>query len=231
MTQDVHDAGVTYTVWYGPITVSSNTTLRAFPFGAIGGYEPRVDMFTGPASAPVNLGINSNANSQVQWRATPAQTYFLRIRTNAGNPTPANLVLQVSAHTTDVVAAGSIVVPDDEFPYASILSPTIDHGILRFVDLSPGEAGDVLEGGEMLIEDIIDDDVNVYDANFGLVTEIPFNTSTIGGSIRANWARNKFVAGIRHHAVRRQDHPARWDRRIHAHAHGRRGRSRLCRHQ
>jgi WD40 repeat protein len=194
VTQNVHDAGTTYTVWFGPITVAETTIIRSHPFGALGGYEPRVTVFTGPASSPVNTGISSNANSPVQFRATSAEVYFLRILTNAGNPTPANLVLQVSAHIPVTVPAGSIVVPSDEFPYASILSPTVDHGILRFVDMSPGEAGDTLETGEILMEDILDSDVNVYQPDFALLTEIPFSTFTVGGSIRANWALNRFVA-------------------------------------
>jgi hypothetical protein len=37
--------------------------------------------------------------------------------------------------------------------------------------------------------------VNVYTPDFEPLTEIPFNTSTIRGSIRANWAQNKFVMG------------------------------------
>jgi len=195
IAQTVDDAGTTYTVWYGPLSVAVPTTIRVFPFGDLTVYKPRVSIHTGPASSPVHTGITGNANSQVQFRALPGVSYFIRVLTNSGNPTPAELLLEVSAHAGITIPAGSIVVPDDTFPYASILSPTIDHDILSFVELSPGEAGDTLEGGEMLVEDIIDNDVNVYDPAFALVTEIAFDTSTVRGSIRANWAVNKFVAG------------------------------------
>jgi len=195
VTQNVHDAGTTYTVWFGPITVASATVIRVHPFGALGGYEPRAIIYTGPASSPVNTDISGNANSPVQFLATPAETYYLRVLTNAGNPTPAMLQLDVSAHVPVAVPDGSIVVPSDEFAYAAIISSTIDHGLLRFVEMSPGEAGDTMSTGEILMEDTIDDDVNVYQPDFSLATEIPFNTQNIGGSIRANWTLNKFVIG------------------------------------
>lgn len=194
LSQNVHDAGTTHTVWFS-FYVAVTGVVRAKPFGDLAVYRPRVAVYTGPASAPVHTGITGNANGQVQFRVTPAATYYLRVITNSGNPTPAVLLFEVEAHVFAAVPAGSLVVPDDSYPYATILSPTVDHGILGFVDLSPGEAGDTLAAGEMLVEDILEHDVNVYQPNFTLLAEIPFDTANTGGNIRANWALNKFVAG------------------------------------
>src|SRR3990172_3717594 len=179
ITQDVHDAGTTYAVWYKYTAVTGDNVIGLWGFGDLVTYTPTSQVFLGPASAPVSyLGGVGAQNKPIQFPVTPGVTYFFRFTTNAGNPTPAVLTLTIEAHTDQTAPEGSLAINDDTsgFPLA-ILSATADEIVLRFVqDVVAGEAGDILPSGLLLLADAsVAGQLKPYDATYA---EIATVTST-----------------------------------------------------
>ena len=161
VTQQVDDAGTTYTVYY-KFTAPSTGVAGIFAFGDLTTYEPDTLPYEGPASSPTSiLGIQAT-NVPIQIPVTASTEYFLKILTNAGNPTPANLTLNVQMAPATTAPLGSIAVNDASpfFPLA-LLSATSDDTVLTFIlDFAAGEAGDTFLDGSVVVENI---DTNTYD--------------------------------------------------------------------
>lgn len=167
ITQDVHDAGTTYTVWYKFTAPAGSVVIGAFGFGDLVTYRPTIRPYSGPAASPVQILSIAGQNKAIQFPVTAGSEYFLKLTTNGGNPSPASLSLNVQAHAELATPAGSILVPDDTegFP-AAIINPTTGE-VLKYVYPFPaGEQGDALETGAFLVNDNSGTDVHLYDSAF-----------------------------------------------------------------
>jgi hypothetical protein len=192
----IHDAGTTYTVWYTYTAVSPEVVIGVFGFGDLTTYRPSVAVFTGPASAPVQLlsfvGIQNRA---IQVPVTAGTQYFFRFSPNAGNPTPATLTLNVQTAPADAAIPGALIVNDDSEGYPlAILSSTTGE-VVRFVSPFPnGEAGDTLANGTMLFEDFGNDNLRVYDNTFTLIATLQ-DLDYLSPRIRTCLGGNCFFVG------------------------------------
>lgn len=175
-TQTVHDAGVTYDVWYTYTPADCIELLGIVAHGGASPYTPRAEVYVGPASAPVVWHNNSGNNDASQVPVVPGTEYFLRFRTNTGNPTPALLSLSITAGPNGTAPAGSLVIADDTPGYPAIVVDATTGTVLRSVYPFPaGEEGDSLPGGTVLMADPYDTDTfRLYSPTFALIASIPF---------------------------------------------------------
>lgn len=196
VVQTVDDAGVTYDVWYSYTAQSGDNEIGLWAFGDLAVYTPTLTIHTGPASAPVPyLSITAPLNVPAQIPVTPGTTYYFKIATNAGNPTPAVLTLSVLRHTDVLAPIGSIGVNDDTDDYPLVLcSDSVDNTVLAFVqNIVAGENGDVLSDGSLLLDKNSDNTLHAYDSTY---TEVATNTqpaTAILKDIRGNRV-DKFYA-------------------------------------
>ena len=126
--------------------------LGLFGFGDLVIYTPAVTFYRGPAASPtriVSAGSDrpKGTNYPIQVPLTTGiDDYFIKVATNGGNPTPANLSLLVQAAPNNAIQPNDIAIPDDTvgFPLC-ILDGSQDNTIRKFVyPYSASEQGDVL---------------------------------------------------------------------------------------
>ena len=191
VSQDTHDSGTTYAVWYRYTAIDDDVVVGVFGYGSASIYTPRVTVYTGPASSPVAYLNIGGTNKPIQVPVTPGETYYFRFQQfGAANPTPAVLTLEVESFAQQSVPVGSIAVNDDTtgFPLAIMDGTTGD--VIRFVQPFPaGEAGDILIDGTVLVEDIDDDDLKLYDDQLNQIAAIPYLPSP---ALRACHGTNRF---------------------------------------
>lgn len=194
-TFSVHDTGYTYTVW-GKYTGQTDVdAVSVFARGEGGSYEPITSAYVNGLSEPVNTpDIANDGDAPVQFRTTLGTDYYLRHRPNSTSDSPANLTVSAERLISQTALGGGIVVLDDSFRGAAILSSTEDYTVLAFKGMAPGEAGDVLPSGVMAVENVDDGTVDVYAADFSLLAQVAINSQTLVGSIRANPTLNRFFA-------------------------------------
>jgi hypothetical protein len=108
-SQNAHDAGTTYTVWY-KYTPATSQMISVFGFGDLVTYRPTITVFTGVGATPVGIGVT---NKPVQVYVNSGSTYWFRFVPNGGNPTPAVLLLEAEAFVPEAIPSGAILVNDD----------------------------------------------------------------------------------------------------------------------
>lgn len=200
VTQNVHDAGTTYTVWHSVVAPAGVVMLGAWSFGDLTTYTPTIEIYEGPASSPVSLLSIAAQNKPVQFPVTGGETYYLRSVTNAGNPTPASLRVRVEVGPSDAAQRGDLMVPDDTegFP-AAIINPATATVRRYVVPFPSGEWGDILTNGTILAEDNIASVVKLYSAQFVLQATVdPFGATSVNEHvIRVSPALQTFYVGAR----------------------------------
>lgn len=195
-SQQVDDAGTTYTVWYST-TPDDSGVLGVFGFGDLVVYRPDTAVFIGPAAAPVPYLItNSGDNKCCYFPVTGGTTYYLRFQTNSGNPSPAMLEVSVDQHVSTAAPAGSIAVNDDAngstFPLALLDATSSDVSVLRYVlNMANGEGVGTLDSGHIALGDVTTASVIVYDSSYIALASVP---NTLGDVISSNRADAFYAA-------------------------------------
>ncbi len=165
-TQDVYDAGTTYTVWY-KYTAPADGTLRLFPFGyddpsscgTTSVYRPFTRTFTGTPGSLTQYVVPQSWNTTMFVPVYAGITYYFSIASvpfgnPPANPTPAILTLQADLFAASAKPIGSYFIPPDanNFPAAYVDQTT--GAVLELVNGFPsGEGGAQLSTGVMLVED------------------------------------------------------------------------------
>jgi hypothetical protein len=214
-TQNVHDAGITYTVWY-KYTGSVPNEVIGFRFygiinGGAGTYRPFTTVFSGPVDFIGSTG--NNLNSQLPINI--GTTYYFRITPNAGNPNPAILNIDLIRAPQNAVLAGDIFISAASITPSQIAVGftglpggyirTTTQQIVNFQQFFiPGEQGDILPNGIMLYVDefsVLSPPpppplgnywLNLYDANFVLLTRVVFYSPITPPLVRTHNPSNKF---------------------------------------
>jgi hypothetical protein len=190
-TQDVHDAGTTYTVWYKYTAKAGEKVLLIRASGA-GTYTPEISMYT-PNGSTLAL-LTGFDNAAIQFGLVEGQTYWFECVTNAGNPTPAILTVQAAAGPAQQWAIGDLFVSDDKARGTSAVVRATAGEVINFIStFSSGEDGDVLDGGEVCHNNS-DDTVDVYNALLELIATLNFPGATQVPFIRGSRRGNKFYA-------------------------------------
>jgi hypothetical protein len=207
ITQTADFSGTTYDLYFRvppSLVVTGMVELGIFAFGDLAVYMPTTRFYLGPAGAPtqvVKVDEPAALNVPLQVPITVATEYFIKVATNAGNPTPATLTLLVQAAPNLAIQRGDIVIPDDTvgFPVA-ILDPDNDYGIRRFAHpFSASEQGDTLHtsGHSLMLRrptDVTVDHLGLFDETYAYILGIAFSPAigNTGPVIRSNQTTQKF---------------------------------------
>jgi hypothetical protein len=196
VSQNVHDAGTTYTVWY-KYTPATSQMIGVFGFGDLVTYRPTVTVFTGTGSTAVGIAVQ---NRPVQVYVNGGFTYWFRFVSNGGNPSPAVLLIEAEAFTPEAIPAGAILVNDDTDGGPGAIVSSVDGDDYHVYDyISPfpaGESGDVLRStGRVLMEDQTGD-LERYDVNLTTLGSVAVAMSGSTDLIRANQALDQWFVGI-----------------------------------
>lgn len=202
-TQDAHDGGITYPLWYKHTAGAGEVVISIFGFGDLVTYRPRVRVYTGPASAPVGYPTTGQINARnkcVQIPVTVGETYYFQFDPFSGNPSPAILILEAKLAPNDQAPIGSIAINDDfENHPLALLSHTVDNIVKRFIFPFPnGSNGDVLDAGVMAFDDnsvAFSSGLKIYDAAFTLIATLGDATLDVVW-IRTCRGLNKFFVGF-----------------------------------
>lgn len=194
-TQRVDDNGTTYDVWYSFTPPACVELLGIIAYGDATIYTPRVQVYIGPASAPIVHYNDSGDNDATQVPVVPETEYFIKLRTNVGNPSPANLALSVYAGPNITAPVGSLVISDDTPGYPAMIVNASTGEVSRSRYPFPsGEEGDSLPGGQMLVSDPYDTQTyQLFNAQFDLVTTLPTLGANYYAMVRATPGANVFV--------------------------------------
>lgn len=191
ITQNVHDAGTTYTVYYKFTAPAGSKLVGALGFGDLTTYLPTITVYEGPASSPSQLlpGLLATAvNLPIQFPVIAGTLYLLKFTKNGANPSPAVLHLNVRIGQALQVSAGTIAVNDDTPSLPLILISAEDGTVINSINNFPaGEGGDVLSNGRVLVEDSDFNGVRLYDYTYETVLASivtarrqPIRTNTAG---------------------------------------------------
>lgn len=178
ITQQVDDAGTTYTTWYSFVAPANTVVVGAFGYGDATVYTPTTTAWEGPSGAPTQMvagnTIPGGANLAIQFPVMIGSTYFLKVTPNGGNPTPANLTLSVeSAANQSAITAGAILINDDTSGFPLAILPPSGGVPTRFVQpFVAGEAGEMLDSGISLWEDIDLAGVVLVDQDLATMTSV-----------------------------------------------------------
>lgn len=194
-SQDVHDAGTTYAVWYAYTAQPGDHVIGLWGFGDVVTYMPSVKVYLGPAAAPVQYldGFNTE-NKRIQIPVTPGTTYYFEFTPNGGDPTPAILTIGARRAPKLTMSEGSIFVNDDSPGYPAVILDPDTGDVRNFVNPFPnGEAGDVLVDGTILVEDADLTRLQVYDKDFNNLATLDIASGS--PRIRANRFAGRFYVG------------------------------------
>ncbi len=179
VSQNVHDAGTTYTVWYKYTALSTELVMGLFGFGDLSIYKPKTTVYSDVGST-VLLGLSGIENKPVQFPMNSGTTYHFKFETNSGNPTPAVLLIEAETAPILPVKAGSILVNDDTNGFPAVLLSASDGSVLNFISpFVQGEGGDVLRNGISCFFDFGDTKLFFYDALFNEITNVSGGSAVI----------------------------------------------------
>ena len=210
INQTADDAGTTYDLYFripSALITAQVKELSIFGFGDLTVYTPTVRAYVGPAASPVQIvrpGSDDpkGTNITIQVPVDTGNDYFVKVSTNAGNPSPAALVLTIRAASNDFILSGDIVIPDDTVLYPlAVLNPNTDYAIRRFIHpYSASEQGDVLHtSGKSLMSreptGVAIDKLAFYDEQYAYVSTLSFSPAigNIEPYIRTNQSTQRFA--------------------------------------
>ena len=152
LSQDAHDSGTTYTLYY-KFTAPETGVWSIWGFGGTPdeGYRPTVSLY----DDPLGFSFVAGTNRPLLVPVTAGVTYYIEAE-DLGDPTPATLTLSVERcqHGTHVPARSFIINDDTAGVPAALISATEDNHVLRYLHPFPtGEAADVLADGTALFSD------------------------------------------------------------------------------
>lgn len=212
ISQNVHDAGTTYTVWF-KYTPLVKQVLGVYPFGDVTTYKPTIEVYNGPASAPVlkyayGNGVPNNYNRPIQVEAYTGVDLFFKVIPNAGNPTPANLTFKAEVFSGTAITPGDILINEEsqgpfpiaDRPFPGVVINQATGAIKNFIyPMVSGEDGDSIPSGEVLLEDMIHETIVLYNSSLEQISSISPGTNQFV-VIEANQVTNKFWVGVQPNA-------------------------------
>src|SRR5262245_58692510 len=83
VSQNVHDSGTTYEVWFKFTAPADAVVIGAFAFGDLVTYKPTIRPYNGPAGAPTQILSIAAENKPIQFPVSAGTEYFLKVTPNA----------------------------------------------------------------------------------------------------------------------------------------------------
>jgi hypothetical protein len=120
ITQDTHDLGTTYEVWWKYTVQPGDGLASIWAFGDLIGYFPRLRIYSDVGVTQIlDTGFSGDRAKPLNIWLVQGNTYHFRITPNTGNPSPAVVNLTGLAAPTNVTGEGVdtlIYVNDDGDP-------------------------------------------------------------------------------------------------------------------
>lgn len=188
-TQDAHDAGRTFDLWYKHTCVENRVILFGVNITtAPAAYAPDLNMYT-PAFS--TLVLNQAVSGQpIQFRLVVGQTYWFQAVANSTTVTPAICVTEANVFTDIGFGSGDLLISaDNEEKTTVVVRPNsiaapgeiTTAAVMKYVEtFAVGGVCDILTSGILAHENTnaaVPTDVNIYDTTLALVT-----TTTVPGS-------------------------------------------------
>lgn len=157
-TQQVDDAGTTYTVYFKRTVQPGETGYLVWGFGDLVTYQPSTDICDA-SDVLIDFGegatVPGGPNAPIQCAAPSATTLYFRVNPNGGNPSPANLTFSALAAPQDPTAAGDFFINEDSGTYPAVIyGTTADDDVIGFkYPFAGGERSAVFSDGTGLYED------------------------------------------------------------------------------
>ena len=194
VSQNVHDSGTTYTVWYR-FTPPSDMMLGIWGFGDLVGYSPILNIYTGPESAPVLTDVFGADNVPAQIMITGGTEYFFEFVRNSTTVSPAVLLIEAEQFSQQSASSGSIFINDDTDGFPAVFLDSTTGNPIRFVDCIAGENGNILLDGTTLLSEASSGDVVLYDSQFNEIARIsnPFSGSYLEPYVGTNKSNGFYV--------------------------------------
>lgn len=188
--------GVTYDLYYKFTMPIGYTVVGAWAFGDLVTYQPTLRPYDSTETQILSIAA---LNKPAQFPATSGELYYLKVSTNVGNPTPANLTLNVQLAPNSAYVAGDILVGNADLGNPAIVyNPASDYNVRKFiVDFiisNAGSAADNLSNGSVLINQDADKTIKYLDSNLAvqMSTSYAANGSASDVAIRGNRTVNKY---------------------------------------
>lgn len=199
ITQEAHDGGTTYDLWYKYQALSSERVLGIFGIGDLSSYNVLTHVLVGlVASQSTYLSLGGITNKPLQipvfTTQTPSGLYYFRFQNQSGNPTPAQLTVSIQTAAKAQIPEGSLFINDDTDDFPGVFRSATDGAVLNFVSPFPnGEGGDQIETtGVIVVENFADNRLEVYDKDFDFVRNITFGNGFTW--VKANKTAERFVS-------------------------------------
>lgn len=176
----IHDAGTTYDVWYRYTAVAGDNVLGVWGFGDLVTYRPTTFLYR---NDPAGAAFNQYQNRPMYFPVTAGDTWYFKFATNAGNPNPATLTLNLQNHQDVDAPAGSIAIVDTHNGYpVALIDPAVDYNVFRYEQgTSATDFGAaILPSGIWAM--CVGRTLELYDSNYNVIA----TTAQIFGSGSAN---------------------------------------------
>lgn len=185
VTQDVHDAGTTYEVFYKFTAPVTGTVAGAWAFGDLTTYMPTCIPYDSGLAQILSI---SSDNKPMQFPVSAGLVYYLKITPNAGNPSPASLRVRVEIAPNDAAVAGDVLVGNADIGAPAVVyDPSGDYTIRKFINNFPvsdaGSQACILLNGKVLINVDADSTVRMLDASLTEITQTSYGASGTSSSI------------------------------------------------
>lgn len=188
ISQNVHDAGTTYTVWYKYTAQPGEIVIGVFGWGGGGSYEPMVVVYTGPAAAPVEyLTGFYGYNVPIQVPVTPGETYYFEFQTSSPSVTPAVLAIEVERAPAQPFQPGDILITDFTEGYPTAVVDKDSGAVKAFLPIVATDFGDITPAGIVAVQNGPDPTkLELYDAHLAHLISV---AGVFGGG-SPSWLNN-----------------------------------------
>ncbi len=152
ITETADNAGTTYDLWFQRTVLAGEVEWSLLAFGDLAVYKPTVTFWTGPTGAPV-LIQTGGINKAIQVCVTPyvGDVLYMKVATNAGNPTPAELTLNLQVLVGQTVPVGAVAVNDDRDTFPAVFYNSATGAPYFYASSFPAsDFADVLPTGQIL---------------------------------------------------------------------------------
>jgi hypothetical protein len=171
-TQDVNDAGTTYTVWY-KIILGSDKVISVFGFGDLIAYTVLTTVYLSDGTTVFN-GYNYTQNLPLQL-SLAAGTYYFKFSSVAGNVGTAVLSLRVDEGPNIAIVLGDLLVNQDIDNFSLItIRPSTEEVVNVYPAFFPaGESGGSLPTSlTYIFHDFVNSEIVIFDVDFNEVVRI-----------------------------------------------------------
>ena len=178
-TQDVNFGGTTHTVWYKYITKKYEYNLGIDSRGDATNWDPVCELYKDYPPVFVKEMVN---NGTAQTDIVGETTYYFKFRSNTGNrPDPCILTFGLVKGPNEFMPKGTVILINDDSPDYPGSFINNSGNVVGFRNgLVPGENGDVLKDGTLMLSDDYEDETVIYNPDMTVRIRLSMRSDKIG---------------------------------------------------